>query len=284
MKISIAFLNGSLGSALVLASASLLPTAAANAGTVILEGSDAIGFHCPLGQSTACDYKEQTFSALGGSDSRAIAVIGRDVTNSLVSGSSHLTNSFDDLSSAGALNQYVAIYFVPGFGCCDSNPGALAGRDIDVANYVNGGGTVEIGNYDGNSAWDFLTGGSGNAGFVAGVGGALAGPSCSDGETVTAAGITNGFTQPGVIGCWTHQGYAQDHFGALGFTLSFFDADPAFATLNPGYGGFSSLLSNGKTVVGVSNAPEPASWAMMLGGFGLIGGALRRRRVAVSFA
>jgi len=31
--------------------------------------------------------------------------------------------------------------------------------------------------------------------------------------------------------------------------------------------------------------PEPASWAMMLGGFGLVGGAMRsRRRQAVSFA
>ena len=30
--------------------------------------------------------------------------------------------------------------------------------------------------------------------------------------------------------------------------------------------------------------PEPASWAMMLGGFGLVGGALRSRRKAVSFA
>ncbi len=33
-----------------------------------------------------------------------------------------------------------------------------------------------------------------------------------------------------------------------------------------------------------SGVPEPASWAMMLGGFGMIGGALRnRRKVAVSF-
>ena len=284
MKLRTVLLNGSMGTAMALAASFFVPTTAAHAGTVILEGSDAIGFHCPFGQTDACNYKEQTFSALGGSDSRSIAVIGRDVVGNLVSGSSHSTVSFDDLSLAGALNQYVAIYFVPGFGCCDSNPGALAGRETDVANYVNGGGTVEIGNYDGNSGWDFLTGGSGNAAFVAGVGGALAGPSCSDGETVTAAGLTNGFTQPGVIGCWTHQGYAQDHFGALGFTLSFFDADPAFAALNPGYGGFSSLLSNGRTVVGVSNAPEPASWAMMLGGFGLIGGALRRRQTSIRFA
>jgi hypothetical protein len=30
--------------------------------------------------------------------------------------------------------------------------------------------------------------------------------------------------------------------------------------------------------------PEPASWAMMIGGFGMVGAGMRRRRVAVSFA
>jgi hypothetical protein len=34
----------------------------------------------------------------------------------------------------------------------------------------------------------------------------------------------------------------------------------------------------------LSGVPEPASWAMMVGGFGLIGVAMRRRKVAVSFA
>jgi len=33
-----------------------------------------------------------------------------------------------------------------------------------------------------------------------------------------------------------------------------------------------------------SAAPEPASWAMMVGGFGLAGAAMRRRRAAVTFA
>lgn len=33
-----------------------------------------------------------------------------------------------------------------------------------------------------------------------------------------------------------------------------------------------------------SDAPEPASWALMLGGFGLVGGTMRSRRRAVSFA
>jgi hypothetical protein len=30
--------------------------------------------------------------------------------------------------------------------------------------------------------------------------------------------------------------------------------------------------------------PEPATWAMMIGGFGLVGGAMRTRRRAVAFA
>ncbi len=35
-----------------------------------------------------------------------------------------------------------------------------------------------------------------------------------------------------------------------------------------------------ETSAPTSTVPEPASWAMMLGGFGLIGGALRRRTMA----
>ncbi|TFU03918.1 PEP-CTERM sorting domain-containing protein [Polymorphobacter arshaanensis] len=170
-----------------------------------------------------------------------------------------------------------------GFGCCDSNPAAIAGRNVDVTNYYNAGGTIEIGNYDGDAGWDFLVGGSNNSAWVAGVGGRLTGPSCTDGETVTALGISNGFTQPGPVGCWTHQAYNQTYFGALGFTKSYFDADPAFAASNPGTGAYSSLLSNGNTITGGGNVPEPAAWTMMIMGFGLIGATMRRRVARVTF-
>lgn len=50
-------------------------------------------------------------------------------------------------------------------------------------------------------------------------------------------------------------------------------------------------LGAGSAILGVSNinvvahaVPEPASWALMLGGFGLIGSVMRRRRTAVRFA
>jgi hypothetical protein len=68
------------------------------------------------------------------------------------------------------------------------------------------------------------------------------------------------------------------YFATLGFTKSFFDSDPAFAATNPGYGPFSSLLSNGNTITGGGNVPEPATWALMVIGFGGLGVAMRSRR------
>ncbi|WP_174274345.1 PEPxxWA-CTERM sorting domain-containing protein [Sphingomonas bacterium] len=47
---------------------------------------------------------------------------------------------------------------------------------------------------------------------------------------------------------------------------------------NPGY------EINTKFEVSAAAVPEPASWAMMVGGFGLMGAAMRRKKAAVSFA
>lgn len=258
----VAVAAASLGLALVL-------QAAPSMATIILEGSDAIGLHSRFGDAGAIAYRDQAWQAIGGSDPRPIAAIG-DVT--LGSGTHPVVN-FTSVAAAGNLNDYVALYFSSPGGCCNENDATIsaAGAATAVAAYLAAGGTVMIQDYTGGAAWDFAigTGGNGNL-HVAGVGGALGGSSCSDGETVTPDGLANGFTQPPPIGCWTHQAYEQSFFGPLGFTLSYFNAPPDIGGL-----GFSSLLANGKTVTGA--VPEPASITILGAGLLAMGLAFRRR-------
>jgi hypothetical protein len=67
------------------------------------------------------------------------------------------------------------------------------------------------------------------------------------------------------------------------------NADLTFAGGRGNYGFFDDTLDDrvwsGAVNYNLGGAvPEPASWAMMLGGFGLVGGAMRSRRRAISFA
>jgi hypothetical protein len=60
----------------------------------------------------------------------------------------------------------------------------------------------------------------------------------------------------------------------------------------PGSGTYSNVAKNGiryatvtLTVTNLASVPEPGTWAMFIGGFGLIGGAMRsRKKVSVRFA
>lgn len=259
----------------------LTPVRSASAGTIILEGSDAIGLHCQYGDTGACIYKQQAFQAIGGSDTRAIAAIGNV---SLTTTPSHTIANFSTPTAAEAaggssgLSDYVALYLEAPGGCCTNDSTYTSAEQTAISAYVASGGTVMIENYTGSSAWDWLVAPTATAGtdfsaYVAGVGGGAGGSSCSDGETVTATGIANGFTQPPTIGCWTHQSYKESAFAAYGFTQSYFDAPS-----DMGGTGYSSLLSTGVTQTYIeTNAPEPASMALL--GVGAAGiGFFRRRK------
>lgn len=77
---------------------------------------------------------------------------------------------------------------------------------------------------------------------------------------------TSGSCQMGIV---TGLDFAA--FDAIGYNLN-----PDFAGL-----GFNFNTAQVFGLAGLASVPEPASWAMMIGGFGIVGGTLRRRGAAV---
>lgn len=63
------------------------------------------------------------------------------------------------------------------------------------------------------------------------------------------------------------------------------DGIAAFKIYQPNYDNIDGMIVDNMTFTTASEAPEPATWAMMVGGFGLLGAAMRRRtRTTVRFA
>jgi len=103
----------------------------------------------------------------------------------------------------------------------------------------------------------------------------------------TGASFSYDLFFPGNDNEW--QGGSVENSNRLGWLPIGFDAnadDTYRVDLNvSGLGGDpQSLTVFAKLGAGAAAVPEPASWAMMLGGFGLVGGAMRRRKTQVRFA
>jgi PEP-CTERM motif len=98
------------------------------------------------------------------------------------------------------------------------------------------------------------------------------GQSCGDQRLETLFYISPPFYETvkfGLLdGSATYYYFDQGSFATLGTHSSQIFGASQFATLN---------VSNG-------GVPEPASWALMIAGFGLVGGAMRRRVTKVSYA
>ena len=58
----------------------------------------------------------------------------------------------------------------------------------------------------------------------------------------------------------------------------------AVDNVNVAFSGGRSVNANFEVAAATPAVPEPATWAMMIAGFGLVGGAMRRRKTSVAFA
>ncbi|MDP3855776.1 MAG: PEPxxWA-CTERM sorting domain-containing protein [Phenylobacterium sp.] len=260
--------GSAIGAALLIAAAGV--PASASAKTLVLEGSDATGYH----QDSA--YTSQLFDYLREGSTNPVLVFG-SVDLGADAGATVYTTDLSSLS----FDDYSAVYIQSPGGCCDDNrTGALA-YEAEITAFYAAGGSLAIQDYQGGD-WGTILSFVAPSSVIGGYGGGAGGASCFDTEIFNATGLAKGFSQPPSLGCWGHQAYEMAYFAPLGF-ISLVDSNNGLGDKPSDYSSFLALGGTIGTPIGV---PEPATWAMMIIGFGGVGAALRgaRRRQALALA
>lgn len=246
----------------------LLCGSAVQARTLVLEGSEATTFHGA--QPGGVEYTTQLISFLREGSPKPVAAFSTTGTTmaSAPAGSVVYLNDLSTLSIA----DYSAVYILSPFSCCDDNRTGAAVYGAQISAFYAAGGSVAIQDYQGRD-WSFVDPilNTPTAGAVQGYNTGFGGATCTDNEIVNADGLLKGFTQPPPLGCWGHQAYSNDYFGALGFISLVDSAAGDYDFSSFGSKGGSMLLALGGALGtpgctdprGCSTIPEPASLALV---------------------
>lgn len=182
-------------------------------GVIVLEGGDAGPFHRATNYLT-----ELLRGARGDSPLPALAVTNFGVgVFAFVGVPTTVVNSLAGVD----LNDFSVLYIASPSTCCDDGRRLVTGFEPVIAEYVAGGGSLIIQDYQA-AGWETVLGFSTPVSAVRGYSGGAGGPvtpgsSCFDGNRVTALGLEFGITAAPNLGCFGHQTYDTTFFGPLGF-------------------------------------------------------------------
>ena len=221
------------------------------AGVVFLIGSDVVSFH---GDTS---YINPVFDQMGNFGTKKVLFL-----NNFGQSSVNYTNgnvSFDFqalgfLTGTTDLTPYSAVYVDGSYGCCSDAGSLMTGSGgPTLSAFVAGGGSLGVGNYQGDAFWDTVLGFTGLPGVTSGASGIL----CEDPGLSTAGGLSFGFNASYSEGCFVHQTYDPAFWAGKGYFALQTDGQAGST-----YEGDWVTMATGFTDPGTT-VPEPSTLALL---------------------